>query len=375
MPVLAFRQDVLNPQDDSLALDYWEGIVRPNTATDTAIAFQEVTDVAGADILSVTITAPTGYLAADLPVLKLLSVLTGGIIVEIAELLSASSVPRTDGVTGGQVFTTEVNLADHNIATPALEYRLQAQYGGSQNSGRMGNVNIIFIGRSLGLGLGGAGSNSGQQLIYAENYGVAVIVYGHHAIGATVINVAASVADFAKILVGQHVVIGTESHIVMAKDSPAATSTHTLTLDTPLVKVVADSVSIRTSPMIGVDDTIVLPGGGIYEELTIWMNWGLWSPTRTAIGGDGNTHSSFFTHADGRHGTFQRSIIPNGNYSFGNLSDSPTATFSLGAIYSSNNHLWFLEYDPRTGTLFFLKYNAYASVFYPAISFLMIAGR
>ena len=134
---------------------YWRGTVQAESASDSATVVEDVTGLAGLDTLSLTLTAPSGYQSADIPVVKLMAVLDGGITVEVADMVPTPAVPRPSGVSGGQVFTAEIDLTDVATITPAELYRIEAQYSGSQNANRLAPLDIYVIARGLGRGLGG----------------------------------------------------------------------------------------------------------------------------------------------------------------------------------------------------------------------------
>ena len=80
---------------------YWRGTVQAESASDSQLIIKDITGLAGLDTLSLTLTAPSGYQSADIPVIKLLAVLDGGVTVEVADLVPSPAVPRPSGGNGG----------------------------------------------------------------------------------------------------------------------------------------------------------------------------------------------------------------------------------------------------------------------------------
>ena len=347
----------------------WKGYISPADAADTAILTTRIPKILGYHQFSFVLVAPSNYENDDIPRVSLIARGWDLNIEERYVLVPESPTPKAGDITGGKVFSAELSFADPMGILPSPRYEIEVQYSGSQNANRLGRLQYFIVGRLSGSGLGGAGSN--MQLLYSQEYFVdGLMTHGLASAGATVISIAGDAAQIDKLAVGKHIVIGAENHILTAKDTVA----NTITIDSALKTAVSNGKQVRAGIMTGADDTLVLPGGGIYEQLHLMAKWRVETPNRVATGGDGKTTAWFYTAANGDHSSFQDSTSAN-YWAFGSFENSPTAKFYMGIVYTNLNHSWTLMYDPRTGTLEFEKVNSYQSTFHPIITLLTIAGR
>ena len=155
------------PDDQRFARNgarWWQGSVTPQDASDADAAMVRLKGLAGYGLLDFTMLAPPGYQAADLPTVTLVAEPESGTTIDVATLVASSPTARSAGVTGKQVFTAGVNLAEHATVTPATAYYLRVQYGGAQDAGRLDALTLRLMARLSGSSLGGAGSNGGRAV-------------------------------------------------------------------------------------------------------------------------------------------------------------------------------------------------------------------
>ena len=101
MPDLSIT--IFTPPDQRFAQNgarYWQGSVAPSSAIDDDAAMLQLKGLAGYSELALTLTAPTGYLADDLPVVTLVAELDGGVI----EIENQNDIPY------GQYFYIDYEL-------------------------------------------------------------------------------------------------------------------------------------------------------------------------------------------------------------------------------------------------------------------------
>ena len=353
----------------------WSGAASPKSASDTDVVRQDIPGLSGYGTLDFSLSSSATYTDDDLPEIKLVAIMppNNGVIVEIATLLTATPTDYTGTVTGGRAFSTNVNLGASSTVAAVARYSLQVQYGGSQNSGRLGPVEFTILARPLGLSLGGAGSNgAGSQLIFSGDSALfGPRLNGTHDIGSTVLTLSATPAEMAQYFVGQHITVGLEQFRITAVDAAG----FMITIAAPGLANANVNGPVRAGVMIGDGDTLQLPAVD-YKVLSVYLRFQLVNSSSVQPTYSGFGWGGYAMNDDGRVAAWL-GYFNNFNYRWDYGQSDPTDVPFLVALLFSTNQVtfnWWLGYYPATHTLMIEPVSAATDTRIPVVTTLKIIG-
>ena len=352
----------------------WEGFVKALSATDTDTARSPLELLSAYQDIQLTVVTPAGYVSDDIPVIKLIA---GGLphdTEESIELIASGHAAKTGLQGTGQTYTASHQLGTQSHILIAPEHWLEVVYNGSQDASRLGEIRIFLTARSLGLSLGGAGSNSGagSELIFSRDSALfGPRLNGTHDIGSTVLTLSATPAEMAQYFVGQHITVGLEQFRVTAVDAAG----FMITIAAPGLANANVNGPVRAAVMIGDGDTLQLPAVD-YKVLSVFLEFQLVNsasvqPTYTGFGWGG-----YATNDDGEIGAWL-GYFNNFNYRWQYGQTDPTDVPFLVALLFSTNQVafnWWLGYYPATHTLMIEPVSTATDTRIPAITRLKIIG-